>query len=274
MSKIRKALKAVSLIIRKPVLLNRILQDPDTWKEYVNQKYSLGHGLRVIDPADITGKNYSERLPVFTFLDGGSLVTDIALLKSLAGTIPGCKYFEIGTWRGESAINVAESAEEVYTMNLSAAEMRDLGLSEEYISQQAFFSQLNKSIHHIRANSQKFDYLSLGKKFDLIFVDGSHHYEDVRQDTRNIFRYLVHDESVVVWHDYARTPEEVRFEVLAGILDGLPREFHKFLYHAGHTKSAIFIKNEFPFNELKNPVKPDYFYSVEIKRHAVEKGQN
>lgn len=272
MSKIQKALNAVSLIIRKPVLLNRVLQDPDTWKEYVHRTYGFSHGLRVVDPADIIGKDYTEKLPVFSFLDGGSLVTDIALLKSLASTIPDCRYFEIGTWRGESAINVAESAGEVYTMNLSAAEMRELGLSEDYISQQAFFSKSKKSIRHIRANSQKFNYLSLRKKFDLVFIDGSHHYEDVKLDTQNVFRYLVHDESVVVWHDYARTPEEVRFEVFAGILDGLPRESHKFLYHAGHTKSAIFIKKDLPFTELKNPVKPDHYYSVEIKRHEIEKG--
>jgi len=272
MLKFQKALKAILMIARKPVLLNRVLQDPDTWKEYVIRKFGISGGLPVIDVANLFGNSYRENLSVFTFLDGGSMVTDIALLKSLAAQIPGCKYFEIGTWRGESAVNLADAADEVYTLNISDEEMRRMGVNESYISQQGFFSKGKKKIRHLRYNSRNFDFSSPGKKFDLIFIDGSHHYEDVRDDTEKIFNHLVHNDTIVVWHDYAVTPEDIRYEVFAGMLDGLPQDLHKYLYHVGHTKSAIFTRKEFPSETLRKPEVPGFYYSVEIKYQRVEKG--
>ncbi|MBE0652216.1 MAG: class I SAM-dependent methyltransferase [Bacteroidales bacterium] len=270
MSKISKAFKALSLILRQPALLNRVLQDPDYWEGYVRNRYDLKEGLPLVDPTEIFGKEYNGKLSLFTFLDGGSLVTDILLLKALAGTFEKCIYFEIGTWRGESAVNLADVAEEVFTLNISDEEMRAKNVKEGYISQQAYFSKNNKKIVHLRDNSANFDFSSPGKKFDLVFIDGSHHYEDVQRDTRNVFRSLLHENSVVVWHDYGITPEDVRYEVLAGILDGLKKEHHKYLYHVAHTQSAIFIRREMKTGTLIKPVIPDHFYSLDIKYNATK----
>ena len=77
----------------------------------------------------------------FAFLDGGSLPTDIALLRSLAVNIPNCRYFEIGTWRGESAANVASVAKECTTLNLSPQQIMALGLPQQYADLHGFFSK-------------------------------------------------------------------------------------------------------------------------------------
>lgn len=274
MTKISRAIQALYKIIRHPVLLNRVFEDSDSWKEHVVNSYNLPNGLPVIGIEQLLGKNYNEKLNLFSFLDGGSFVTDIALLKSLAGSIKDCRYFEIGTWRGESVYNVAEAAKECYTLNLSDEELRERGIPEKYIELQAFFSGENPDIVHLKGNSTKFDFRSPGKKFDLIFIDGSHHYHDVRHDTREVFKHLVHKDTIVVWHDYGLTPELPRFEVMAGILDGLDPDFHKRLYHVGHTISAIYINREIPSETLEAPVRPEGYFNVHINYQSIEKGRN
>ena len=270
MSKVLKALKAVSLILQRPVLLNRVLQEPDLWKEHVGRQHNMQQGLPVVNPTHLFGADYQEKLHLFTFLDGGSLVTDIALLKGLARQFPQCRYFEIGTWRGESAVNLAQVASEVYTLNLPDDELRKIGVSDASIKQQSLFSKRIENITHLKSHSAKFDFSSTGKKFDLVFIDGSHHYEDVKNDTEKVFKHLIHDQSVVVWHDYSVTPEDIRYEVFAGILDGLPHEAHQYLYHVAHTKSAIFYRKKLETGRLTTPVNPDHYYSVDIKYNSIE----
>ncbi len=271
MSRLIKALSAIVKIIRNPWLLNKVLQQPEVWKEYLSKHYGMQDGLGVVDPGDLFGDDHEYELKLFTFLDGGSLVTDIVLLKALASRFKNCKYFEIGTWRGESVTNVAEVAEQCYTLNLSDEEMTKMGVHNDYIEMQAFFSKKLKNVTHLKGNSRNFDYLSLNKKFDLIFIDGSHHYDDVKNDTVQVFRHLLHEKSIVVWHDYGVTPEHIRYEVFAGLIDGVPLEKRKFLYHVGHTKSAIYFPEELKKKDLVDPVVPEAFYKLKIKYQKIEK---
>jgi predicted O-methyltransferase YrrM len=269
MGKIAKLTRALGLIARKPYLLNLVLNDDEVWKSYVKQNYSIENGLPVVDLEELF-PGFSANVPVFAFLDGGSLPTDIALLMKLAEGFNACSYFEIGTWRGESVVNVAEVANDCFTLNLSDKEMRAMGQSEEYIGLTGFFSKNKQNITHLRGNSKTYDFAGLNKKFDLIFVDGDHHYESVKNDTQKVFAHLVHENSIVLWHDYARNPETVRHEVFAGILDGLPREMHQHLYHAGNTLSAIFTRKSPKTFPLKNPTKPDHYFSLEIKSSRIK----
>jgi predicted O-methyltransferase YrrM len=269
MSRISKTYKAITAILKNPWLLNRVLSSPDLHRQYILTKYDRPDGFPVIDPADLFGDSHKTKLEIFSFLDGGSLVTDIALLKLLAGTIKNCKYFEIGTWRGESAANMVDNTEVCYTLNLSDAELREMKINEKNIELQGYFSGKNTKIVHIRANTRDFDFASTGKKFDLIFIDGDHHYDMVVNDTKKVFSHLTHRDSIVVWHDYAVNPEEIRYEVMAGILDGTPEEFHKRIYHVGHTKCAVYINRDIRSNQLDPPVKPEFYYQVDINYKKV-----
>ena len=108
MNKIGKAFKALWWILRKPVLLNRVLTDEDTWRSYVKKRYQLPDGLPVVEMDQLIGSGTIALGPM-TFLDGGSLPTDLMLLAGLAEQIDSCSYFEIGTWRGESVATVSPS---------------------------------------------------------------------------------------------------------------------------------------------------------------------
>ena len=107
--RIKKVIKAAWLILRNPWLLNKILEHDSTWKKYVEDKYKMPAGLPLIFSEDLFD-DFNITIEPFSFLDGGSLPTDLALLKKLASMTDHCKYFEIGTWRGESVANVARVA--------------------------------------------------------------------------------------------------------------------------------------------------------------------
>ena len=268
MSKIHKALKAVFLIMKKPVLLNRVLSEPDIWKDYIQKKYNLPDGLPQIRIGQLLGTDQTEIGPL-TFLDGSSLPTDLVLLKGLAGLFTDCKYFEIGTWRGESVANIASIAKECYTLDLSSDELKRMGIKKESIEQHGFFSNDLENVIHLYGDSGCFDFTSLGKRFDLIFIDGDHHYDFVKKDTQQIFKHIVHEHSVVVWHDYVYHPEKIRFEVLAAILDGTDPKLHSGIFYVAHTKCAVYIDKDFETSVFKSPVKPEEYYELLIRRREI-----
>lgn len=264
MKKIKKTFQALAAIAKNPWLLNEVLTEPSLWTQHLKKKYQLQKGLRVVDINEIL-PSFTEELNCFAFLDGGSLPTDIALLKQLARKFDQCKYFEIGTWRGESVTNVAEVAEECYTLNLSKEEILAMGLKEIYADLHGFFSKKKDNIKHITGNSKTYDFKGLNKKFDLVFIDGDHHYDAIKSDTENVFKHLLHDKSIVVWHDYAYTPERYRPEVMAAILDGTPAEFHKNIYHVSNTMSAVFIRENFNAKEMDTPTVPSKTFKVKVE---------
>jgi predicted O-methyltransferase YrrM len=202
----------------------------------------------------------------FAFGDGGSLPTDLLLLRALARQRPGCRYFEIGTWRGESAANVAAEAATVHTLNLSAAEMRSLGLPERYIELHGFFSRPLGNVVHLHGNSATFDLAALQREagpFDLIFIDGDHRYEAVRRDTARVFEHLVGPKTTVVWHDASRQPGHPRWEVLAGLLDGLPIGLPGQVVQVGNTLCALYSPAALP-TQVPDPLADPGQFEVQV----------
>lgn len=266
MSKISKVFRALSLLIRNPWLLNKVLEEDRYWENEVNKKFGFQNGLPVIRAEELFG-DFSETIDPFAFLDGGSLPTDLALLKKLARRTSHCSYFEIGTWRGESVANVASVAGICYTLNLSEDEMKNKGLKQRYIDLHGYYSKNIPNIKHLEGNTLSFDFQSLNRKFDLIFIDGDHHFEMVKSDTQKVFSHLVHENSVVVWHDYARNPETIRFEVLAGILQGCPQSYHQHIFHIAHTLCAVYLPGQTGGKRLDLPVWPSGSFQVDIRFH-------
>ncbi|HOV10911.1 MAG TPA: class I SAM-dependent methyltransferase [Bacteroidales bacterium] len=263
MSKFSKAFKALRLIVHRPYLLNLINDDEEVKKNYVTQKYRLGKGLPT---ADIL--NYmpdEEDIFPYSFLEGSSLPTDFALLRSICRKNNVDDYLEIGTWRGESVANVAPLAKNCYTLNLPDEEMRKAGLDEAYIAMHRFFSKDLPNVTHLQANSMTFDFASLNKKFDLIFLDGDHHSEAVAHDTKMAFSLLKDENSVIVWHDYGLTTETPRYEVLTGILDGCPAECIQHLYHISNTLCAIYTRKKLPAAFISPNKQPQNQFALKIQ---------
>src|SRR5579885_2616387 len=146
---LKSALKAFYEIVKNPKLLNRILDDNEVWRAYVAKKHSgFGAGFPVVEINDLL-PGFKEELNVVDFLGGGSTPPDLALIKSICRTVPDCKYFEIGTWRGESSSNAAEVCKECYTLNLP-----DTAFGGKYKEVFGFFSKNNPKIKHVFGDSR------------------------------------------------------------------------------------------------------------------------
>lgn len=267
MGKLKKLIKAFSLIIKKPSLLNIILDSADVNKQEVINNYNLPEGLKTVDIIDLL-PNFNEFVDYYSSLDGGSTPIDLALLKGLAQRKNECKYFEIGTWRGESVANVASVAKECITLNLSDTEMLNMGLDKNYVNLHRFYSKDLKNVTHIQANSLTFDFSAFQQKIDLVFIDGDHHYESVKSDTQNAFKLLKDKSSIIVWHDYGNNPGDIRWDVLRGILEGTPEENRKNLYRVSNTLCAIYtslpVKSFYPTNFAA----PHSYFSFAIQNHS------
>lgn len=268
-TRLKKALQGLTRLARNPWLLNHVLAaDETTW-----QQQALAHNTRGLTRTGLPAVPLTyflspggQTVRPFAFRDGGSLPTDLLLLRTVASRVAGCRYFEIGTWRGESAANVAEVATSVHTLNLSAAEMRSMGLSERYIELHGFFSRPLPNITHLHGNSATFDLAPLGH-FDVIFIDGDHRYEAVRTDTRRVFEHLVGLNTVVIWHDASRQPGQPRWEVLAGILDGLPTTATGQLVQVENTLCALYSPVPLltcTFDPLADPV-PSFEVTIKVE---------
>ena len=268
MNKIYKTLKAVGLIISKPYLLNNVLNDEEVKEKYVVSKYGFKDGLPTVDLLDLF-PNFEDTISPYSYLDGSSLPTDMSLLRGLAKKIKCQDYMEIGTWRGESVAVVSELVPRCIAINLPDEDLRKLNCSEDYIAMHRFFSKDKVNIKHLQANSLTFDFSTLNQKFDLIFIDGDHHSESIASDTANAFKLLKDENSVIVWHDYGIGTETVRWNVLAGILEGCPADKRNKLYHASNTICAFFTNREMPSSIVKPNQAPNKYFSVNLKAHKM-----
>jgi hypothetical protein len=264
MNKLKKMIKALGLIIQKPYLLNHIIEDEGLWQKYVIKKYNLPHGLRWIPITDLF-PDFNETVVPYAYLDGATLPIDIAFLKALARKYQVKHYFEIGTWRGESVANVAAIVPDCVSLNLSNTDLIRSGMSEDYVKMHRFFSSELTNIKHIEGNSQTFDFGDYFKQFDLVFVDGDHHYNSVLEDTKTAFQLIKDEHKMIVWHDYALEPETVRWSVMAGILDACPPEKRKNIYHISNTLCAIYIHENMTSGWLKINAQPTHHFEIGIK---------
>lgn len=264
MGRLRKLFRAIGLIMKRPYLLNRVIDENESWRALVEKDHGPGQGLREVRLADL-GMRKEVSVKPFAFMEGGSLPTDLALLRLLAEGFGDCRYFEIGTWRGESVANVADVADSCTTLNLPADKMKALGLPDEYIAQHAMFSRKLLNVTHMECDSRDFDFSGLASEFDLVFIDGDHHYESVKRDTRNVFAHLLHERSVVVWHDYAWQPGHLRYETLAAILAGIPENCRNRLYAVRNTLCAIYYPGTVRSSAPSAIARADEAYEVTIR---------
>jgi hypothetical protein len=266
MSKFGKALKAFGLILAKPALLNLVLDYEENFKKTAIKKYQVSKGLRRIH-LDIFLKevNYVDAI---SFLEGGSIVTDYLLLAALSKKMIDPVCFEIGTWRGESTVQLSRFAKHVYTLNLSPDELKRSGLNDFYANMQGELCKNVENITQLWGNSHKFDFRNYNRSCDIVFIDGDHHYKSVLNDTIIAFNLLRNDKSIIVWHDYGNGTETVRWEVLLGILDGTPENKRRHLYSVNNTLCAIYYPYPVDSFTAEFPQKATKLYKVIIEEQV------
>ena len=265
--KLSKLIRGLGLIIQKPSLLNVLIDEQDRHAAAVKKLTHSSAGLPEVDFFSLTDDVMN--VEPFAFLAGGSLPTDIALLKALAAKIQAQSYFEIGTWRGESVANLAEIVPNCYTLHLGEKEMLRREWNKDYIHLHEYFSNKNEKITHLHGDSRTFDFGPFYGKMDLVFVDGDHHFDTIVQDTRNAFKLLRNENAMIVWHDYGNQPEDIRWNIAHAILEGTPADKRSSLFAISHTLCAAFLPFKVESVNRKYPRVPDPYFSIELKKKSI-----
>ena len=261
--KCRYLSRILQTLVADPRAIGCILNDEEVIRKRIIRKFGYEQGLPTLNLVELI-PNPAETVYPLSFLSDGSTPTDYLLLNSLAKKYDHCRYLEIGTWRGESIANVAQFAEECYSISLPKEDLIKRGFSEKMVKTLGFFSEKLENVVHIGADSTVFDFDSLDKKFDIIFIDGDHSAHAIASDTRNAFKLLRDENSVIVWHDYGYTPEHIRWETLEGIMEGCPPQWRNNIYHVSNTLCAIFIRGQFNSKICTFPEVPDKVFKLDV----------
>jgi predicted O-methyltransferase YrrM len=175
-------------------------------------------------------------------------ISELAQLALLTRYVQPKAVFEIGTFRGRTALNFALNSPDdcvVYTLDLSPDERaaaHDLGAADSAISERAVVGcdyqgrDVSPKIRQLYGDSQKFDFGPYADAIDLVFVDGAHHYAAVESDTRNALR-MARSGGWIVWHDFANYGDYN--DVTRAILDLLSADQ---IVQLENTQLAVFQK--------------------------------
>ena len=264
--KIGKFIRALSVALKNPASLNALLDDVSEHEQTFKAATGLIDGLPQLRFSDLLPDEGISVEP-FAFLSGGSMPTDLALIRLFAKRIGAKTYFEIGTWRGESVMQAAACIPNCYTLNLSVAEMQRRNWDAAYINMHGHFIQNHPNVKRLEGDSRNFDFGAYKSKMDLVFVDGDHHFDSVRSDTRSAFELINHEKGIILWHDYASEPENVRWNVLRAIWEGTPEHCRKHLYAVSNSLCAVY----YPYTDLKSekrvyPANPGSGFTLRIEK--------
>jgi len=159
--------------------------------------------------------------------------------------------FEIGTFDGRTTMNMALNSPQdcrIFTLDLPKEMVsetrfrisaRHLPLIEKDVSGERFrkrtageFPAKNK-ITQLLGDSGNFDFAPYNKSIDFIFIDGSHDYDYVLNDSEIALKLLRNGKGIILWHDY-----RVGMEVVKVIAIFQKRHPELKIYHIKNTSLA------------------------------------
>jgi len=105
---------------------------------------------------------------------------DKGIIELLCVLSKGKSIFEIGTYRGRTTHNLALNAKKVITFDLGSNTSGD-GY-KDYVVGEIWKSNNHKNVTQLIGNSTNFDFTPYYNQFDVVFLDGGHSYEVVKND--------------------------------------------------------------------------------------------
>ena len=135
---------------------------------------------------------------------------DVFLRSLILGLPRNPLVLEIGTFKGRSAILMAQVREDIKIITLDNYEgipEDNVYSSVDEVNNNIRFSRCVMQILHLQLNS--FDY-KVNTMFDLLFIDGDHTFEGVKHDFEK-FLPFVKKEGIILFHDFHQEEGVTRF---------------------------------------------------------------
>lgn len=212
---IRDPFRAIALFRRRVLPFGLTPKDPEAYRI---ASWSYGDIPRVplskVLPA-ISSINEIKILNVFNRVEDLSIdVNELSILNSIVKSLDPARILEIGTWDGNTALNLAANIQAdgyVVTLDLPPDSKGDLQLNIPHmlnnltdrtlVGSQFKNTSFEPKIKQKFGDSATINWNELGGPFDLIFIDGCHAFNYVKSDTENSLRVLREGGSLL-WHDY------------------------------------------------------------------------
>ncbi len=133
----------------------------------------------------------------------GNVSYELAVINLVVSSLAPKALFEIGTFDGRTTLNMAANSPDdavVYTLDLPGPELQNTtytleAIEKKFVEKPASGSRFGKrpeaaKIRQLYGDSAKFDFSACFDKIDLVFVDASHAYEYVLNDSRVALKLL------------------------------------------------------------------------------------
>lgn len=150
---------------------------------------------------------------------GDSGMRRYSQLLDLAAELKPKSIMEIGTWSGERASQLIQlsGAERYYGFDFfgghGGSSLIKSAPPAENVERR--LQNIGAEVHLYAGDTKETLPVSTTKKMDLIFIDGGHDYETVRDDWANILKN-VGANTIIILDDYVHSPDEVPME-MAGV---------------------------------------------------------
>ncbi len=194
---------------------------PDTSSiREVSLDASLNPRLPQIAIADICPDGTPIKIYHPEFESGGVYPLELICLCSIAAFFKPETIFEIGTFNGRTALNLAANSPagaRLWTLDLPESFSGETRLQvhdrdPKYIALRKVGSQYRssryrKKITQLFGDSASFDYSPYVGTIDLLLVDGAHSYDYVMNDSLKTLPLLTPGRGMMLWHDYGTWDE-------------------------------------------------------------------
>lgn len=162
--------------------------------------------------------NVQLQLPFRRVVDTSLDPYELLVLAGIARSLVPSRILEIGTYDGNTALNLAANTpvsttittvdlpqdwEGELALPIASDELNTLDMNQERVEIGGQFrgSPHATRIRQVFADSAAVDWTTLGGPFDLIFIDGCHDRAYVRSDTDKALEVLAPG-GTIIWHDY------------------------------------------------------------------------
>jgi len=152
-------------------------------------------------------------------INGNITILELVVIAKLIAQYKPLRLFEIGTFDGRTTLNMAANSPEeamVFTLDLPKEQLHSaaLVLSGKHSAGDKIFIDKNASgsrymrtdcqskIMQLYGDSATFDFGPFFNTMDFVFIDGSHSYDYVMNDSGISLKLLRNGKGIIVWHDY------------------------------------------------------------------------
>ena len=223
------------IAIRNPKDLSHVFGVANSVAKDIENPIADTRSIPHIDFAEIAGGSIRLSFQTFPRIGASISLVEAAALTALIHKINAKRIFEFGTYKGVSTTQLALNLPHdgmVFTLDLPE-DHPAYSLAIPKVAEQQIATEKGKGmliphdlrgkVTFLRADSAKFDTAPYLESMDLIFVDGAHSYEYVKNDTVKGLEML-RPGGIIAWHDCTPShPSVVRY---LSILPRIPTIVH------------------------------------------------